>query len=218
MSAFEHIHRKPFGKFSLQSHMKVLSLIMLLMLLPLTTASSYTLGSHQVSFNVSEPYNSAARLDPPTYMPDSNCWLYTLNMTTDTQHAIMIYVLELSYADYGRTWPGDFARVRAQFIKDKGIGGYKSSTMDFGGYPAYQESFPAQTDMVNGKFIPQLETHGFAYETDERTVVQVLASGDNVPYQEILNTIEVTDAPKKPAKYAPYIGPIDGNGSSQKAA
>ena len=183
------------------------------MFLPLTTASLYTLGSHQVSFNVSEPFNSSAKLDPPLYSSEGS-WTYTLNMTTDSQHGIMVKVDEFSFADYGRIWPSIFASLRAQSIKDLGIGGYKYSTMDFRGYPAYQDSYPAQIDLVSGKLIEQLETRYLAYEIDERTVVIVLAVGDNVPYQEILNTIEVTDAQKKPAKYAPYIGPIDGNGSS----
>jgi len=175
-------------------------LIVFLTLLPLTSASTYTMGSHLVSFNVSEPYNSTAKLDPPTYISDSNCWMYNLNMTLDAQHYIMIYVLELSNVDYGHTWLDFFAESRAKSIKENGIGGYKFSTMDFKGYPAYQESFPAQTDSVNGTYITRPEQHGLAYENDERTVVQMLANGDDVPYQEILDTIEVTEVPTKPTK------------------
>ena len=123
--------------------MKILALIMLLVILPMSTASTYTLGSHQVSFNVSEPYNSSAKLDPPTYFSDTNSWIYTLNLTKDSQHAIIVHVFELSSPDYGRIWPSEFGKVRAQYIKENGIGGYKFSTMDFNGYPALSRIIPS---------------------------------------------------------------------------
>jgi hypothetical protein len=183
-------------------------LLILLLILPTATGSSYVLGSHQVNFNVSEPYNSSAKLDTPTYnMSGPNSWMYTLNMTADSQHILKVMVLELAIPDYGRTWPGSFAEMRANSIEEDGIGGYKSSTMDFKGYPAYQESYPAQkTYLADGNFIERLSHYGLNYEIDERTVVHVVAFGDNVPYQEILDTIAVTEAPTRPTKYAPYVG------------
>jgi len=196
--------------------MKVLALILLLMLIPLTSASTYTLGSHQVSFNVSEPYNSSAKLDPPTYVADSNTWWYTLNMTNDSEHYLRVSVLELSYADYSRAWPSiNFGESAKQYIKDRGIGGYKSSTMDFKGYPAYQYSLPEQKIVNDIGFIRILENLGTVYQIDERTVVQVFAVGVTVQYQEILDTIEVIDAPTKPTKYAPYISSNAGNSTSE---
>jgi hypothetical protein len=47
------------------------------------------------------------------------------------------------------------------------------------------------------------------YEIDEKTLVHVVAFGDGVPYQEILDTIAVTEAPLKPTKYAPYFRKIE---------
>jgi hypothetical protein len=168
-------------------------------------AKTYHLGSHNVSFNVSEPYNSSAKLDTPSYnLSQSNDWTYTLNMTVDSQHTIKIMVNELSIPDYGRTWPRQFAATRQSWVKANGIGGYKSSTMDFKGYPAYQESYPAQKNyLADGNSILRPKHYALNYEIDERTVVHVLAFGE-VPYQEILDTIEVTEAPTKPTKYAPY--------------
>ena len=178
------------------------------LLLSLTCANTYILGSHQVSFNVSEPYNSSAKFDTPSYnLSASNDWTYTLNLTADSQHVIKIMVNELTVPDFGRTWPSSFAATRPDWIKANGIGGYKSSTMDFKGYPAYQESFPAQKvyQADGNNFILYLQHNSLNYEIDEKTVVHVLAFGDNVPYQEVLDTIEVTEAPTKPTKYAPYI-------------
>ena len=207
-------HRKSYGKFgSLLPLMKILALIMLLMLIPMSAASTYTLGSHQVSFNVSEPYNSSAKIDLPTYYPDLNSWLYTLNMTNDSGHFLLVQVLELSDADYGRTWISTFADTTAQTVKDLGVGGYKSSTMDFKGYPAYQFSYPGQNVLKDGRSIHAPEDRCIIYQIDERTVVQVFAIGDNIPYQEILDTIEVIEAPEKPTKYAPYISPTNGTDS-----
>jgi hypothetical protein len=184
----------------------LLPIMLLIMLLPATTASTYILGSHQVSFNVSEPYNSSAKFDTPSYnLSQSNDWTYTLNMTVDQQHILKIMINELSISDYGRTWPSIFAELRAYQMKTEGVGGYKSSTMDFKGYPAYQESYPAQKNYLpDGNFIMRSKHFGLDYEIDEKTVVHVLAFGD-VPYQEILDTINVTEAPKKPTKYAPYV-------------
>lgn len=200
---------------SINSLMKILALILLLMLIPLTLASTYTLGSHQVSFNVSEPYNSSARLDKPFYLPDKS-WAYTLNMT-DGSKVIEVIILELSKPDYSRTWTNTYGELRALDIEESGIGGYKSSTMDFKGYPAYQESYPAQTtfDIDVGKPRDWPKRYGLLYEIDEKTIVEVHAIGDNIPYQEILDTIEVTDAPIKPTKYAPYISSSAGNSTSE---
>ena len=185
--------------------MKILALIMFLALLPLTSASTYTLGSHQVSFNVSEPYSSSAKIDTPSYNSDLDSWCYILKMENDSHHSITVSVLELSIADYGRTIPSIVGNSLTQQIKYDGIGGHKSSTMDFKGYPAYQDSYPTQKNLVEGVYIENVESHTLVYEIDERTVVTVVTIGDNVPYQEILDTIEVTEAPTKPTKYAPYI-------------
>jgi len=185
--------------------MKLLALVLLIVLMPLSTASTYTLGSHQVSFNVSEPYNSSAKIDPPTYDSDANVWWYTLNMTNNSEHYMLIHILEFSYADYSRAWPSIFGDLAEQYIKDRGIGGYKSSTMDFKGYPAYQYSHPEQNTVNDVKIIKRLQNLGTVYQIDERTAVNVFAVGVSVQYQEILDTIEVIDAPEKPTKYAPYI-------------
>jgi hypothetical protein len=194
--------------------MKILALIMLLVLLPISTASTYTLGSHQVSFNVNETYNYTAKINPPMHSANSNDWLYTLDLTNDTPGIVTISVDELSFADYGRKWTTTYAEIRAQSIKDNGIGGYKSSTMDFKGYPAYQGSYPAQSVWLNGDFIDYSACQELAYQIDERTIAGVRSIGDNVPYQEVLDSIEVIEAPKKPTKYAPYIiSNKAGNGS-----
>lgn len=202
-----NIKRKPFLKFDLLLLMKILLLILLL-ILPTAAGGTYTLGSHQVSFNVSEPYNSSAKLDTPYYnLSASNDWTYVLNMTVDSRHSIKVLVNELTVPDYGRTWTSSFAASRSDWIKANGIGGYKASTLDFKGYPAYQESYPAQTIYpTDGRFVEYLQHNNLDYEIDEKTIVHVLSVGDNVPYQEILDTIEVTDAPKTPTKYAPYVG------------
>ena len=189
----------------MSDRIKYVILIMFLTLLPLSCASTYILGSHQVSFNVSEPYSSSAKIDPPTYMSSSDCWIYDLNMTIDTQHSIFIRVNELSSPDYGFKWIKNWVELRAQDVKDEGIGGYKFSSMDFRGYPAYQGSNPAQIVAINGESIPRLEKHELAYQIDERTIVLVYVLGTGMPYQEIFDTIEVTEAPTKPTKYAPYI-------------
>jgi len=195
--------------------MKILALILLLAFISTSAASTYTLGSHQVSFNVSEPYNSSAKLNPPTYLADTNTWWYTLNMTNDSEHYILVNVLELPYADYSRAWPSAFGDSAKEYIKDRGIGGYKSSTMDFKGYPAYQYSHPEQKIVNDVGFVRILENLGTVYQIDERTVVQVFAVGVTVQYQEILDTIEVTDAPTKPTKYTPYINSNAGNSTSE---
>ncbi len=178
-------------------------LIILLTLLPLASANTYTLGSYQVSFNVSEPYNSSAMFDIPFHLPDDS-WAYTLNMT-DGSKIIEVIILELSKPDYSRTWTNIYGQLRAQDIEKFGIGGHKSSTMDFKGYPAYQESFPAQTTSVDGNLRRWPNSNSLLYELNERTIVEVHAQGDDVPYQEVLDTIEVVEAITKPTKYAPYI-------------
>ena len=78
--------------------------------------------------------------------------------------------------------------------------------MDFNGYPAYQESYPAQKvyRAADNIFGETPEHHALNYEIDENTMVHVIASGNYTPFQEILDTIEVTETPK-PTKYAPYI-------------
>jgi hypothetical protein len=182
-------------------------LIMFLALLPLTCASTYIVGSHQVSFNVSEPYNSSAKIDPPIHVPEGgDCWMYNLNMTPDQQHDIIITVIELPSDSSGR-WLSLEEDSRQKEIQEDGIGGYKSSTMDFEGYRAFQESFPAQTVSKIAGNKQFFETHTLMFQFDERTIVTVVTMGDkiNVPYQEILDTIKVTEAPTKPTKYAPYI-------------
>lgn len=211
----EH-YRKYYGRLDSSSQlMKVLALILLLVFVPVSLASTYTLGSHQVSFNVSEPYNSIAKLDPPTYNPNLNSWLYTLNMTNDSNHFLLIQVHELPNADYGRTWPGKYAEYTGQALKDLGVGGHKSSTMDFKGYPAYQFSYPGQNILKDGRSTYAPENKCMDYQIDERTVVQVWAIGDNVPYQEVLDTIKVIEAPAKPTEYAPYISSSAGNSTSE---
>ena len=180
---------------------------MFLALLPLTFASTYTIGSHQVSFNVSEPYNSSAKIDPPIHVPEGDSWMYNLNMTTDQQHGIIITVIELPLPDSSGRWLSTVENLRTKEAQEDGVGGYKSSTMDFEGYHAFQESFPAQTVSTTSGSKQFLETCTLMYQLDERTVVTVVAMGNkiNVPYQEILDTIKVTEAPTKPTKYAPYI-------------
>ena len=74
--------------------MKILALFMLLVLLPISTASTYTLGSHQVSFNVSEPYNSSAKIGLPTYVPEGDSWMYKLEMAPNDEDLITITVIE----------------------------------------------------------------------------------------------------------------------------
>jgi len=174
---------------------EIVALIMFLALIPITCASSMVLGHHQVTFNVSEPYNSSAKLDTPYYnLSASNDWTYVLNMTVDSQHALKIMVNELTIPDFDRTWPNDFAVTRQDWIKTNGIGGYKSSTMDFKGYPTYQESYPAQKIYHDdGTFVMYLQHNSLNYEPDEKTVVHIIAVGDNVPYQEVLESIKVVD-------------------------
>jgi hypothetical protein len=183
---------------------KGITLIMFLALLPQISASTYTLGSHQVSFNVSEMYNSSAKIDPPTYIPESTSWMYTLSMTPDTLHGIQITLVELPSADISGNWIGIFADNRIEQTKRDGIGGYKFSTMDFKGYPAYQDSYPAQSVGKAGELTDHSAFQSLAYEPDEWTVVGITAIGDNVPFQEILDTIKVTEAPTTPTKYPPY--------------
>lgn len=214
-SSKEH-YRKYYGRLDSSSQlMKVLALILLLMLIPLTSASTYTLGSHQVSFELNETNNYTAKIDPPMHLVSSSSWLYKLTLMNDTSNFITISVDELSFADYSREWIPTYAELTAKNRKKMGIGGYKSSTMDFKGYPAYQDSLPAQTVMMNGESISYFTARSLTYQIDERTVVGVTSIGENEVYQEILDTIEVTDAPIKPTQYAPYISSSAGNSTSE---
>jgi hypothetical protein len=187
--------------------MKTLLLI-LLIILPTATAGTYPLGSHQVSFDVSEPYNSSAKIDPPTHVPEGESWMYNLEMTPDEEHIIQITVVELPSTRSSDQWLKSVINSKLQQVQEIGIGGHKYSTMDFRGYPAYQESFPAQIVSTTNGSAQYPASHALMYAFDERTAVAIVAMGDEVdtPYQEILDTIEVADAPKKPTKYAPYVG------------
>jgi|GEM_PF-3494825 len=198
--------------------MRLLSIFILAFLLMAPAlAETYTLGSHQVSFNLTTP--SVITMNPPSHLADSDSWLYTLNISNQKSYLTTIYILELSFTDPNFNWIKSWPASEAERMKKEGIGGYKYSTMDFQGYPAYEESFPEQE--VIGVGAPHIapECHALAYQIDDRTVAEVLAFGTGAPYREILDTIQVSDAPKKPTKYAPYIGPIAGyagNGSGAK--
>jgi len=196
--------------------MKILALFMLLVLLPISTASTYTLGSHQESFNVSEPYNSSAKIGLPTYVPEGDSWMYKLEMAPNDEDLITITVIELPPNGVSSGgWLKTFISSHLKLLQEIGIGDHKYSTMDFRGYSAYQESFPAQTVSTTNGSAQYPASRALTYALDERTVVTVVAMGDkiNVPYQEILDTIEVTEASTKPTKYAPYISTTNGNGS-----
>jgi len=178
---------------------KIMALIMFLALLPLTCACSYVLGFHLVSFNVSEPYNSSAKIGLPTYVPEGDSWMYNLEMTApDDEYLIKITVIELpssgvSSSDFLKT----FINSKLKQVQEIGLGDHKYSTMDFRGYSAYQESFPAQIVSTTHGSAQYPESHALAYALDDKTVVTVTAMGDNLsaPYQEILDTIEVTKVP-----------------------
>ena len=84
-----------FSRSRTRPRIKGVILIMFL-LLPLTCASTYTIGSHHVSFNVSEPYNSSAKIGLPTFVPEGDSWIYNLEMAApDDEYLITITVIEL---------------------------------------------------------------------------------------------------------------------------
>lgn len=175
---------------------KGIILIMFLALLPLTCAGSYILGSHQVSFNVSEPYNSSAEIGLPTYVPEGDSWMYNLEMAPDNKSPIKITVIELPPNGVSSDgWLKTFINSHLQDVHEIGIGNHKYSTMDFREYSAYQESFPAQIVSTTNGSAQYPASHALTYGLDERTVVTVVAMGNEsdivTPYQEILDTIEV---------------------------
>ena len=184
-------------------------ILIMFLLLPLTCASTYTIGSHQESFNVSEPYNSSAKIGLPTFVPEGDSWIYNLEMAApDDEYLITITVIELPPNGVSSDgWLKTFINSKLEQVQKIGLGGHKYSTMDFKGYPAYQESFPAQIVSTTNGSAKYPASHALTYALDDRTVVAVIAMGDDLdaPYQEILDTIEVIEAPTKPTKYAPYI-------------
>lgn len=182
---------------------KVFTFIMFIALLPLTCASSYVLGSHSISFNVSEPYNSSAKIGIPTYAPEGNSWMYNLEMKPDDKDLITITVIELPPNGVSSgEWLKTFISSHLEKLQEIGIGNHKYSTMDFRQYSAYQESFPAQIVSTTNGSAQYPASRALTYAFDERTVVTVVAMGDEgnivTPYQEILNTIEVTKVPASP--------------------
>lgn len=176
-------------------------LMVFLTLLPLASASTYTMGSHLVSFNVSEPYNSSAKIGLPTYVPEGDSWMYNLEMASaDNMSLIKITVIELpSNGVSSSGWLKTFISSKLNQVQEIGLGDHKHSTMDFRGYSAYQESFPAQIVSTTNGSAQYPASHALTYALDERTVVAVVAIGNEddivTPYQEILDTIEVTKVP-----------------------
>lgn len=176
-------------------------LIMFLALSSLTCASTYVLGSHQISFNISEPYNSSAKIAPPTHVPEGESWIYNLEMVPDEEHIIKITVVELPPNGVSSAgWLKTFINSHLQDMQEIGIGDHKYSTMDFRKYPAYQDSFPAQIVSTTNGSAQYPASHALTYALDERTVVAVIGMGDDLdaPYQEIIDTIEVTKVPTSP--------------------
>jgi hypothetical protein len=180
---------------------KIIAIIIFLALLPLTCASSYVLGSHQLSFNASEPYNSTAKIGLPTHVPEGDSWMYNLEMASaDNISLIDITVIELPPNGVSSSgWLKTFMNSHLRKMDEIGIGNLKYSTMDFRRYSAYQESFPAQIVSTTNGSAQYPASHALTYALDERTVVTVVAMGNEddiiTPYQEILDTIEVTKVP-----------------------
>jgi len=173
-------------------------MITFLALLPLVCAGTYTLGSHQVSFNISEPYNSSAEVALPTFVPEGDSWMYNLEMMPDDDHLIKITVIEFpSNGVSSGDWLKKFENGHLKDMQEWVIGGHKYSTMDFKGYPAYQESFPTQIVSTTKGSAQYPTSHALTYALDEKTVVAIVAIGNDLetPYQDIIDTIEVIGAP-----------------------
>jgi len=113
----------------------------ILILAAIGSAESYQLGSHEINFNLSVPFNYT--LDVPIYYSNFVGWQYSLNITPSTSGFLVVSIVELA-ASQPDSIIQNIAEERINGAKNFGLGGYKYEKTTYRGHDAFEEYFPSQ--------------------------------------------------------------------------
>jgi hypothetical protein len=174
-----------------------IAIVMTLILVGIGSAETYSLGSHNVSLNLSVPFNCTN--EPPMYNADSNKWSYVMKITPSTGGFAIITLDEMSIPDYSDASIRKFAESVNDYCKEIGIGDMKYGMTTYREHDAFEYSYPAQKtwkdDKITGVYP---EFYCLRYHLDELTdvMVQTVNTGE-VVYSEILGFLNVTKTTKE---------------------
>jgi hypothetical protein len=166
--------------------------LLLLIFTEMGSAETYQLGSHNVSLNLSIPFNYTN--EPPMYNADSNKWSYVMKITPSTGGFATITVDEMSIPDYSDAPIRKFAENVNDYYKEVGIGDMKYGLTTYRAHNAFEYSYPAQQAWKDGKITGTYpEFYCLRYHLDELTevMVQTVNTGE-VVFNEILDSLNVT--------------------------
>jgi hypothetical protein len=183
--------------------MKRTLLVLILTLLPLTSASTYTLGNHEVSFNLSQ--NFTADLQVPVVTAGGK--EYDFNINGSDGFAILS-VIELKYPNYAGQLLQNQMDNDIKQINEVGFEDVKYASTTFRGYNAFEKSVPAQKVWKDGGIVGiSSDYRTLFYQIDEWTYMGIQVNDNKTMYQELLDTIQVTRAPEKAVSHESYVGP-----------
>lgn len=172
--------------------MKLFIAIMAIFILAgIGSAETYQLGSHEIKFNLSVPFNYT--FDVPIYYSNFVGWQYSLNITPSTSGFLMVSVVELA-APQPDSIIQDIAEYRIRGTKNFGLGGYKYRTVAYQGHDAFEEYFPSQKVYKEGQISsPGPDIYRLNYMLDPQTFIMISSHGANEGlYYEILESLNVT--------------------------
>lgn len=180
---------------------KIMALLMLLiitLLIPLfliaaASANTYTLGSHNISINISVPADYT--IQTPMYQSKIDAWWYTMSIAPKTGGKITIAIEENSMPLRTSSIIQDWSAMQYQIMKERGVGGYKYGIISYKGHDAVEDYYPAQSIFQGGKILKTLpERHALFYLIDELTVVIVEADNTGEAlYRETVDSMTITD-------------------------
>lgn len=196
--------------------------LMLLAVVGIGSAETYSLADYNISFNISIP--STVVLPRPVYDSPTGSWNYQLNILPGNDSAANFndsWQMVISIDEYATPREANALENYATHRRDDkisaGVQGYKNAIVDYNGYAANIESFPNQSVKGPAGMLSLFpETYALFYMQDDRTAVTVSAIG---PIKELFTQLIGSLRIKKESMYKDsFIGKTSnwagaGNGS-----
>ena len=111
----------------------------------------------------------------------------------------ILSLTETKYPDYAGQILKIYGDGEIKRVNDAGFEGVQYALTTFRGYNAFELSCPAQKVWKDGKIVAFASDYrSLFYQIDEWTYMGIQVDNNESMYQEILNTIQVTGALKKP--------------------
>ena len=167
---------------------QILILLTLFLLASTTLGETYTLGSHQVSFNLSE--NFTAKMEVPFVMTGGK--EYNMEIIISSGN-IVLSLFELKYPDYAGDTLKKHRDIAIKTINDNGFEDAQYAFTKFRNYNAFELSLPAQQVWRNGSVNAySTDYRELGYQIDEWTCIGIRVDNNETAYREMLDSIQVS--------------------------